>query len=95
MKNKTSILVGTRHFFYALLVVFIFCGCEQPKLQILDHTKNVTTNVTNNPDFQIVTVDSCEYVLYCSQKSGDYSGAWASGLTHKGNCKFCEERSKK
>lgn len=53
MKNKTSILVGTRHFFYALLVVFIFCGCEQPKLQILDHTKNVTTNVTNNPDFQM------------------------------------------
>ena len=29
MKNKTSILVGTRHFFYALLaVVFISCTPE-------------------------------------------------------------------
>ena len=28
MKNKTSILVGTRHFFYALLAVF-FSSCSQ------------------------------------------------------------------
>lgn len=27
MKNKTSILVGTRHFFYALLAVVILSGC--------------------------------------------------------------------
>jgi hypothetical protein len=29
MKNKTSILVGTRHFFYALLVAVVFCGCAE------------------------------------------------------------------
>ena len=28
MKNKTSTLVETRHFFYALLVAVIFCGCQ-------------------------------------------------------------------
>jgi len=27
MKQKTSILVGTRHFFYALLAVVILSGC--------------------------------------------------------------------
>ena len=28
MKNRTSILVGTRHFFYALLAVVILQSCE-------------------------------------------------------------------
>ena len=28
MKNKTSILVGTRHFFYALLAVVILQSCK-------------------------------------------------------------------
>ena len=95
MKIKTSIYLRHFAFAYVLLVAVIFCGCEEPKPQNLDPTKNVTTNVMNNPDFQIVTVDSCEYVLYCSLKSTNYSGAWTSGLTHKGNCKFCAERSKK
>jgi len=29
MKNKTSILVGTRHLFSALLVAVLFCGCNE------------------------------------------------------------------
>lgn len=28
MKNKTSILAVTRHFFYALLCTVILCGCN-------------------------------------------------------------------
>ena len=33
---------------------------------------------TGNP--QVVVIDSCEYIK------------WGYGLTHKGNCKFCEDR---
>lgn len=29
MKNKTSNLFRTRHFFYALLVAVIFCACDR------------------------------------------------------------------
>lgn len=74
-------------FFTAMLLM---CSCEQSKTKKIDPTKNVSYDVMNNPNFQIITIDSCEYVLYCSQK---YSGSWASGLTHKGNCRFCVKRS--
>ena len=83
MKNKTSILVGTRHFFYALLVAVIFCGCK---------SKNVTVEETittiNGRKMKIYTIDSCEYI-------GTIHGSNADVITHKGNCKFCAERSKK
>lgn len=31
----------------------------------------------------VIVIDSCEYI------------SWGYGLTHKGNCKFCEERRRK
>lgn len=76
-------------FIYVLLVSIIFCctgNANEPRKQNEDMF-----------EFGIKTIehDSCEYVLYCSKKSSSYSGAWTSGLTHKGNCKFCTERSKK
>jgi hypothetical protein len=82
MKNKTSILVGTRHFFYALLVAVIFCGCEAQKE--IDRTQEQK----NEANFYTYEYDSCEYVgtkMYWN----------SSVLVHKGNCKFCAERSKK
>ena len=84
MKNRTLILVGTRHFFYALLVAVIFCGCRnetQTEQQIIEDN--------NWQGFEIIVVDSCEYI---NQFEGGHSGY---RFTHKGNCKFCVERSKK
>lgn len=82
MKNKTSILTGTRHFFYALLVSIIFCGCQY---EPINQQRNIF--ISNQSGVQILTIDSCEYV-WCAHDLG-------SGLTHKGNCKYCAERSKK
>jgi len=81
MKNKTSILVGTRHFFYALLVAVIFCGCNP---------EGSENDVNIEKNYEVKVLDSCEYI-YVSRRpwSGEFS------LTHKGNCKFCAERSKK
>jgi hypothetical protein len=39
--------------------------------------------------FEIIVIDSCEYI---NQFEGGNSGY---RFTHKGNCKFCVERSKK
>ena len=33
-------------------------------------------------DAHLYDIDSCEYI------------AWAGGVTHKGNCRFCAERRK-
>ena len=37
----------------------------------------------NDSNPNVVVIDSCEYIQ------------WGYGLTHKGNCKFCEERRAK
>ena len=47
-----------------------------------DGTWNVeysnSPGMCSNPT--VIVIDSCEYIK------------WGYGLTHKGNCKFCEER---
>lgn len=89
MKNKTSILVGTRHFFYALLVAVIFCGCEDEKKKTQE-----PNNIIITKDYTTYIIDSCEYIgNSCVFSRGVYSSNLF--LTHKGNCKFCAERSKK
>lgn len=84
MKNKTSILVGTQHFFYALLVAVIFCGCGNVDSS---RVQKETIESEFGAGISVMTIDSYEYVWV---KRG-YGG----GLSHKGNCKFCAERSKK
>lgn len=68
---------------YTMLVAVIFCGCNpQPQ--------NGSTE-TSNGDYVTKVIDSCEYIEY------DYGifDQRVYSLTHKGNCKFCAERSKK
>lgn len=80
MRNKTSILVGIRYFLYALLVAVIFCGCE---------TRDRKYNLKGQfIDYKVIVVDSCEYIFYETFNSN-------GEITHKGNCRFCAERSKK
>lgn len=60
-----------------ILAVIFLGGCRQ-----------ITPEQENEfkaRDFEIVTVDSCEYIR--CMVYGGYSFA------HKGNCKFCKQRS--
>jgi hypothetical protein len=81
MKTKTSIYRNI--FAYTLLVCVIFYGCE---------TKNAavqkTSTIINGRDINVYEIDSCEYI-------GNINGGQSDIITHKGNCKFCDERSKK
>lgn len=89
MKMRTPIYHRHFAFAYVLLVAVIFCGCEpinneqQKKVEATE----LNSYYVSNEGVQILTIDSCEYV-WCKNDSG-------AGLTHKGNCKFCAERSKK
>lgn len=44
----------------------------------------------NNIDFKTIIVDSCEYIM---AKAPYRDFGWV--MSHKGNCKYCAERSKK
>lgn len=81
MKTKTSIYRRHFAFAYVLLVAVIFCGCETPTGQRED-----------KDGYSIIVIDSCEYIemSFCPGCNNGYYS-----LTHKGNCKFCAERSKK
>lgn len=83
-KDKYEIIEKTILLLCALyFVLVVVCGCESTNVTI---EKSTTT--INGRQIQIYTIDSCEYV-------GTIFGSGSDVLSHKGNCKFCAERSKK
>lgn len=68
------------------LIIITSCSCNcppSPSSQEGDHVEKLEDYVWSA---KVVEYDSCEYVLIF----GD-----SKGITHKGNCKYCEERRKK
>jgi hypothetical protein len=84
MKTKTSILALTKAFFI-LLVMCCFSSCETD-LDKQRELRKSSTNV-NGYEISVVEYDSCEYLI-----SGS---GYSQMMTHKGNCKYCVERSLK
>ncbi len=68
----------------ALLLTILSCGCREVNTPRKD--TGFVVREGHDP-LIIVEVDSCQYLL------GDWGHETV--LTHKGNCKFCLERSKK
>jgi hypothetical protein len=66
--------------FYLLLCTVIFCGACSRGEEL--------KNTNKFEKYDIVIIDSCEYIQW------GVSYGYLN-ITHKGNCKFCAERSKK
>ena len=90
-----KLILNTRlsHVAYLLLVAVIFCGCEE---QTTTNTEVKSINSlgsfpynSNIDELSIVEIDNCEYIVCNAYRNKDIT------ITHKGNCKFCAERSKK
>ena len=66
--------------FLIIIAVLMLTACNTTR-------KGRTTENVDGSVFDVIVVDSCEYLI------GDcgYSGYMA----HKGNCKYCEQRRKK
>ena len=66
-----------------IMCVFFMCGCAER------YEGNVENELTQANRLTIIVLDSCEY--YCIK-----TDVWKSDnvltVTHKGNCRFCEER---
>ncbi len=96
MKTKTSNY--RKHFAFAclLLVAVIICGCSDAAKQKenVRSAKRIDIDWVDengngsNEEFTIIQIDSCEYLFAKPTINGGM-------ITHKGNCKFCAERSKK
>jgi len=81
-KNKMMNRKQIGFFAYVLLVAVIFCGCEGNV-----ESKSTPYLLDGGLSVKIFVIDSCEYI-----KIEGGNATWGS---HKGNCKFCTERSKK
>ena len=70
------------------LIIITSCDCNCPSSQ--EETSQKDNSVRKLEDYvwssKVVEYDSCEYVLIFGE---------SKGITHKGNCKYCEERRKK
>jgi hypothetical protein len=93
MKTKTSIYHRTFAFAYVLLVAVIFYGCGgEPTTNTNVKSINLLGKFpynSNIDELSIVEIDDCEYIVCNAYRNKDIT------ITHKGNCKFCAERSKK
>ncbi len=80
MKTNFKFKTQSIAFVYAMLVAVIFCGCET-NINRTDMKERY-----NGFPLKKIVIDSCEYI---------YANLDIKSLTHKGNCNFCAERSKK
>ena len=84
MEQKKQNVLVLHLLLYLLLLAFILFGCNE----INTNSKNsgfIISSVAT--PLKLVEIDSCEYFF------GDWGDE--SVLTHKGNCKFCEQRKPK
>lgn len=83
MKTKISILALTKAFFILLVMCCFSC---KPQNNSFDNVDTIKILSSGN-EYIIEIIDSCEYIGY-------YTG-YGYCLEHKGNCKYCAERSLK
>ena len=71
-----------------MVIMIVISGCY--KTENVFGTENVnirkTKTVIEGQHIEVYMIDGCEYI-------GKISGGNTDILTHKGNCKFCEQRS--
>ena len=62
---------------------------------VVEQPKKVFVTASNGREFEVITIDSCEY-LYRMDAGHGYGFAYQSEvLEHKGNCKYCQKRKNK
>lgn len=77
---------------YSLIFILLLFGmlCFGIFAILYNNDKNKNSSWERNADiglyYKVIVIDSCEYIITPSYTY--------SGITHKGNCKFCEERNK-
>jgi len=72
----------------AVLCLSCLGGCSKDKEDKEEIKKSFQQNITT------VVIDGCEYLMFIDTENEKdlHRGYGYAGLTHKGNCRFCEQR---
>lgn len=74
-----------------VLGLFLLSGCER---LTPDELKAIQEKRERWKGFEVIVIDSCEYLISSDKESYGTSGFGYGYFAHKGNCRFCEERRK-
>lgn len=66
-----------------LFISLLLFSCENDNVERLETDYSINTRADSK--VKILTIDSCEYLFFWDGN--------ASGLTHKGNCSYCQKRN--
>lgn len=67
------------YLFLALMALLLMSCGETPR-----------TEKDSTLEYDVIEIDSCEYIMV---QSRTYYGYIVTSIDHKGNCKYCKERS--
>jgi hypothetical protein len=67
------------------MIAFLLCGCPKPQVE-LNKEKSKVGVYGFEYDIRVFEYDGCEYICV--------GGGSSLTITHKGNCKYCQERNK-
>lgn len=70
---------------FILLTVLLMCGCKNDKTEVKDDTLTLSDGFVSYK-IREVEYKGCEYIIF---GQGD-----SLAVTHKGNCKYCQQRNK-
>jgi hypothetical protein len=87
---------------FIILAVILMFGCEnRTEEQIYreykakqEKAKQDSIKEAKFKGFRVIEIDSCEYLIRRMYESRGQFGYGFGLMSHKGNCKFCEERRK-
>ena len=88
--------------FFVLLSLILITGCdnrteEERYRDYLEKQKQEKIKKAQTErwhGFNVIVIDSCEYIYKKYEVRGGYAGYGYGFMAHKGNCKFCAERNK-
>lgn len=92
MKKVRKILVVLLGVLMLIFIAFSIVSCDDVPYRETQVKKNQETGeityITGGVTLHVVEIDGCEYLI--GRDCQDYKGY--GYLSHKGNCKYCEER---
>lgn len=71
-------MMKTKIYYLLLALMALLMSCGNPP----------RTEKDSVIEYEVIEIDSCEYILIQSWGKYDY----VKSIAHKGNCKYCEER---
>lgn len=74
----------------SVMLISLSTSCVDPSIKPKEQVKTLVKG-SDSTNYEVITIDGCEYIKY-EQYRAVNGGRYI--VTHKGNCKYCQQRKK-